>query len=335
MIFWIGLLLLLAGCGSEPGSGIEQVVPDIPENTDFGSLYPHLNALLASDDPDAATAIRDTRAWADERLEGFRDGSCAPAQAVFDDEFTRIYGRTTLGVTMPWMQIYIRNGERSDGAFLWQDASLFVSTVLHEYVHSAQRAWQAAEHFETSGCASARAALTSRRGTWSAGFDALQSGRPLGQGYSSQERTTLYTWASPIARARDEAEASMLTVRWMHAEEQELNSMTVGAANNWAYGVQFLEQLRALAASDCFSPDDATFAEERRIYETEMPQLATELAAHEERMRYFLGRHNLPPSHEPVDSLPVPANPSGRAGIACGLASQLQAPRYPFSENQR
>jgi hypothetical protein len=232
---------------------------------------------------------------------------------------------------MPWMQIYIRNGERDDGPFLWSDASLFASTVLHEYVHAMQRARQAVAGFGATDCASARSALSRRCATWTSGFDLLTTTGRLSGRFTAVERSTLYTWTSPIARARDEAEASTLTVRWMHDHADELNSMTSGAANNWAYGVQFLEQLRQLAASNCYSPDDATFAEERRIYEIEMPRLASELAEHEERMRYFLSQHDLPAVHEPVDSLPAPAQPSGREGVACLLAARLVAPRFPFA----
>ena len=331
------LVALLTGCGSDhKATPFEQVIPPIPANTDFGALYPRLNEALSGPRPNVADAVEMTRAWAAEHLDQFREAACARTQVVFDNEFASLFGRKTLGVTLPWMQIYVRDGRRGgiDEQSLWNDASLFVSTILHEYVHALQRKRQATETFALDGsCEAARNALTRRRGQWNSGFSILQSSITLGQGFDESERTLLYHWVSPIERARDEVEAATLTVRWMNQFPGELNLMTVGGANNWAYGVLYLNHLKNLATSNCFSADEQTYAEEVRIYNQQIPMFVAELAPHEPAMRAFLNQAGLPSMELNLAEYVVTPTPTGRAGHVC---QQMQAnlPHFPLDHTQ-
>lgn len=322
--------MFAAGCGKPQANRISKVVPNIPSDTSFGPLYPRINAYLSASPPDVISAARDTRQWAESHLEGFIEGSCASTQIVYDAEFTRIFGRSTLGVTLPWMQIYLRDGIREEDAFLWKDASLFVSTLLHEYVHAMQRARQTHAFLGTDrSCDAASSALNSRRSVFTAGFEALRFSPILSGSVPGAERTLLYRWSSPIERARDEVEAALLTVKWMSDHENELNALTTGGANNWAYGVQYMQQLKLLAKSNCFSPDDETFADERRIYEVEVPQFLAELRNHEPSMQAFLQSHRTTPVRVALSDLDVTATPTGRMGARCnpnGFGDALKAP---------
>ncbi|MBI3543806.1 MAG: hypothetical protein HY075_11085 [Deltaproteobacteria bacterium] len=319
-----------AGCGKPRASEekISQVVPSAPATYDFGPLYPRVQSYFALDPPDVQSAVRDTVSWARAHLERFNDGACGSAQVVSDGEFTRYFGRTTLGVTLPWMLIYVRDGLRAPPEkFLWQDPTLFVSTVLHEFVHSAQRARQAASWLGAAGCEAASSAINSRRGTFDLGFELLRRSGTVGSAFSREERALLYRWISPIERARDEVEASLTTVRWMHDHPDDLNDLTMGGANNWAYGVQYLAELKAQATSRCFSPDDEVFAEERAIYENELPAFATELAQYEPSMRYFIATHGAARLlRGGLADLVVPAAPSGRDGARCSSALAAELP---------
>jgi hypothetical protein len=339
--FWasgLGILLVLSlpGCGNQRSTDevpIEQVLPSAPGNTNFGALYPHVNALLESGTPDVLTATRDTVAWANKNLDGFALGGCAPAQIVQDAEFADSFGRTTLGVTLPWMQIYVRDGRRTDEGFLWKDATLFVSTLLHEFTHAKQRAEQAIALLGTRAeCNSAKHALVSKRGIWNSGFMILQGSPYLGEGFNQGDQTILYQWISPIHRARDEIDASVRTVRWMNEHPDELNAYTMGGANNWAYGVQYLNQLRVLASSTCFSADNDTYQSEKRIYEVELPQFIAALAQHEHAMNVFFKERGLPGLPYSLSEMNVAPAPSGRDGHRCQTSALSELPKYPVED---
>lgn len=329
-------LFVLSGCGGgdENAASLERVIPPIPATTDFGPLYPRLNELLNAEHPDVSSAIQATRDWAAAHLPEFNDGVCARTQIVYDYEFAQRFGPFTLGVTLPWMQIYIRDGKPGEENFVWSDTSLFVGTILHEYVHAVQRARQARVFLNAgdSTCEGARRALSDKRGVWNAGFGELKNSRELGNAYDTNDKSLLYRWVSPIERARDELEAATLTVRWMAEHPDELNVMTMGGATNWAYGAQYLDMLRTLASSNCFSADEGTFQEEQRIYNEEIPRFADELAKYQDAMTFFLNQHGREPAvKEPIAALVVPAAPRGRDGHACvGLDRRL--PSYPFSQ---
>lgn len=333
LLIWTGFSL--AGCGGAPDGlrAAEQVLPHIPGSTAFGPVYPRLNELLNTVRPDVDTALRETRAWAEAHLPEFRAGACAAAQVVSDGAFTSAFGRTTLGVTLPWMQIYIRDGRRDPDPFLWTDATMFLSTVLHEFAHGAQRAAQAAKLFGAGDCAGAMRELTIRQGIWVNGFERLRQNAELGAGYSNEERQLLYHWTSPIERARDEVHAALLTVRWMNERPDELNAYTMGGANNWAYALQFMQQLRLFSSSNCFSPDDAAFREEQRIYAEEMPTYLAELEQYEPGMRALLRQQNAPALSIPLGELRVSASPSGRLGTACNNAALSELPRLPLKRD--
>lgn len=327
--------LVTSGCSQGSNeAAFQQIIPPIPSNTDFGSIYPRLNELLNVEHPDVHAAVQATRDWAARNIPDFAQAACARTQVVYDHEFAQMFGPFTLGVTLPWMQIYLRDGRRGEESFVWGDASLFVGTILHEYVHALQRARQAQRYLVESdtGCETARNALSAKRGVWNTGFSILKSNRSLGDAFEANDKALLYRWISPIERARDELEASVLTVRWMAQFPNELNVMTMGGATNWAYGAQYLDILKTLASSRCFSSDDDTFAEEQRIYNEEIPKFAAELAQYEEAMAFFLNQHGRELAiKEPILSLVVPAAPRGREGHGCvGLDQQL--PRYPFSK---
>lgn len=326
--------LVFNGCSQGANeAAFQQVIPSIPSNTDFGSLYPKLNELLNVENPDVHSAVQTARDWAARNIPDFAQAACARTQVVYDHEFAQLFGPFTLGVTLPWMQIYVRDGKRGQESFVWSDASLFIGTILHEYVHALQRARQAKQFIASAdaSCEVARDALSQKRGTWNTGFSILKNNRTLGEAFEPNDKALLYRWISPIERARDELEASVLTVRWMAQFPNELNVMTMGGATNWAYGAQYLDILKTLASSRCFSGDDETFAEEQRIYSEEIPAFAAELAQHEEAMTFFLNQNGREPAiKEPVLSLVVAAAPRGREGHGCmGLDQQL--PRYPFS----
>jgi hypothetical protein len=324
---------LFGGCGrgGDTNVPIENLLPDGPAAASFGPLYPQILRRLAEDPPNTAGALADTRAWAESRLAGFEQGACARAQVVSDSDFSVVFGRTTLGVTLPWMQIFIRDGRRTTGSFLWKDASLFVSTVLHEFVHARQRSLQAATRGMAGDghCLSARGALEWRRRIWDTGFEQLRGAGRLTSAIGPGESALLWRWVSPIERAKDEVEASAQTVQWMSDHEGELNAMTIGGANNWAYAAVYLEQLKALATSRCFSPDDETYAEELRIYDEEVPRLVRELEKHEAGMRAILQRHNVSLLRMTLDDMLVKPQPSGRDGSRCENASALRLPRFP------
>lgn len=329
------LMAALAGCGGDKhATPFEQVIPPIPANTDFGALYPRLNETLNGPRANVFEAVELTRTWAETHLDQFREASCARTQVIYDAEFASLFGRKTLGVTLPWMQIYIRDGRRSDDSSLWSDASLFVSTVLHEYVHAIQRKRQATASFGLDGsCEAARNTLTRRRGQWNSGFSILQSSLTLGQGFDQAERTLLYHWVSPIERARDEVEAATMTVRWMNQFPNELNLMTVGGANNWAYGVLYLNHLKNLATSNCFSSDDATYQEELKIYHEQIPVFVAELAPHEPAMRAFLNQAGLPSMELNLTDYITSPEPTGRTGHACQQMS-AQLPHFPITHTE-
>lgn len=323
----------LSGCGAEKPEtqNLTRSIPSIPAASDFGPLYPRLAQYLSSEYPDIPAAMRITRDWAAQHLDGFALGACSTTQVVNDAEFTRIYGRGTLGVTLPWMQIYIRDGVRDPEPFVWKDPSLFVSTVLHEYMHAIQRAKQAHEFLGTGGdCNAAIGSLTQRYATWSAGFAALRVSATLGSSFAGPERTLLYRWISPIERARDEVDAALATVRWMDAHSEELNIMTPGGANNWAYAVQFLQQLGNLAKSNCFSPDEDTYRREMHIYEVEMPAYMNEARKYEQAMKYFLAQHQVPTNRLNVADINQVVAPTGREGARCNSSALSELPRYPF-----
>ncbi|MEW6058114.1 MAG: hypothetical protein AB1540_16025 [Bdellovibrionota bacterium] len=325
------LLVFSNGCGKpeKKSAPVEQVLPNIPTNTQFGSLYPTINAHLSQSNPNVVAAVRETQAWAVRNLSGFDEGACAPLAILYDADFSRTFGKTTLGVTLPWMQIYVRDGKRSRDPFFWSDATLLVSTVLHEYVHSVQRVRQANRLLGVrNGCESARQTLLSRRITWSMGFEEFQSGRPLGSGYSAAERTMLYEWSSPILRARDEVEAALLTVRWMAAHPEELSHMTLGGANNWTYALHYLSQMQQLSNSNCFSPDETAYQEELRVYQVEFPAYTAELEEHETAMRAFFERNALPAPITQLPSTGLALRPAGRAGISCSASALRELPRF-------
>lgn len=330
----LSVTLIVSGCAPPlQEQPITQVVPDIPsDTTSFGPLYPRLNGYLNASSPNVAAAVRDTLAWARDHLDGFSQGVCASTSVVYDAEFSRIFGRTTLGVTLPWMQIYIRDGNRGgDDGFLWKDPSLFVSTILHETVHAIQRARQSQSFLRTSGdCDSGRRELERRRATWNSGFESLRGSGRLGGGFAAEEQSLLYRWVSPIERARDEVEAALVTIQWMSGHSEDLNAFTIGGANNWAYGVQYLSQLKTLASSPCFSPDDDTYEEERRIYTEEIPMFVAEFQRIERQMRHYITQHgSIPALRIQLSELqPTPA-PSGRDGARCALAASSELPHFP------
>lgn len=320
----------LVGCAKENSAEISQVIPHIHADTHFGPLYPSVLASLQAQPPDVASALRDTREWATEHLEGFASGACANVQILDDNEFVKIFGRSTLGVTLPWMQIYIRDGNREEDSFLWHDPSLFVSTVLHEHVHAMQRARQAQSYLGVAPpCEDALNALNQRRLLWTSGFDNLRGSSVLGPAFGAAERTLLYHWISPIERARDEIDAAITTVRWMHDHSDELSELTMGGANNWAYGVQYLGQLKRLAHSDCFSPDRDTFDDETRIYTDEMPRFLAEYTRYESDMRYFLQSHNVSVMKLSLTDLQTLPAPTGRDGPRCNSSHLAEFPVFP------
>ena len=328
LLICLAVAALVGGCGRGAGDNVplEQVVPAIPSNTSFGPLYPRLNELLKATPPDITAAVRETRAWAEAKLEDFGLGACAQTQIVPDADFSRIFGRTTLGVTLPWMLIFVRDGNRGPDPFLWSDASLFVSTILHEYVHARQRVQQAHDAFGANDCLSARQLLATRQGAWAQGFETLKKNAQLGSSFDAREKALLYHWSSPIERARDEVEASLVTVKWMDGHRDELNAYTIGGANNWAYALQFLNQLKTLSSSNCYSPDEGEYREEQRIYAEDVPRYLGELQAFEAGMRALLRTHNIPALSIELRELRSAAIPTGRLGSACNNAALTQLP---------
>lgn len=334
-VFLSLILSFLSGCArdTEKDTRISSVVPVFPGVSSFGPLYPRIHASLSATPPDVATAVGDVKSWAEQTLDSFREGSCAHTLVVFDSEFTRIFGKSTLGVTLPWMQIYIRDGEREEDPFLWKDPSLFVSTVLHEHVHAIQRARQARNILGTAGapsCDAALGALSARKLIFTSGFDSLRASSYLADTVAESERALLYRWISPILRARDEVEASVYTVRWMRDHRDELNELTIGGANNWVYGVQYLNQLKTLSHGTCFSPDSGTFEEERRIFEEDIPRFISELGSTEVNMKVFLAGKNIPALKLSVSELESHAAPSGREGSKCQTGSTGETHRFYF-----
>lgn len=311
---------------------LDEFVREAPEETLNGSLYPRINAYLVRDTPDILAAIRDVRTWANANLDGFREGICAQTQVVSDAEFAHAFGKTTLGVTLPWMQIFIRDGHREQAPYLWKDPSLLASTVLHEYVHSAQRVRQARALLESgASCNEARAILLQRRSIWNAAFEDIKSDKLLdSRSYAPAERTLVYRWSSPIERAHDEIEAATLTVKWMSQYPGELNALTLGGANNWAYAVGYLYQMRLLAATNCFSPEDGAFEEEKHIYQDKLPRLTRDLGTFEPAMRGYIKKVGLSIVVPSIDEATVAVAPLGRSGARCTSGAMLGLPTLPI-----
>ncbi len=331
----------MAGCAKEvpPAPPAELTDPgtvhDVPANSSIGGLYGRVQAHMAEATPDILASLRDTLGWARAHLDRFGDGACGSVQVVADADFGRIFGRSTLGVTLPWMQVYVRDGNREGDTFLWKDPSLFVSTVLHEFVHVAQRARQSTTWLGSGGaCEAARSALTGRKPTWNNGFELLKGASALAEGYTREERALLYGWVSPIERARDEIDAAITTVKWMHDHPDELGELTAGGVNNWVYGVQYLNQAKTMAHGNCFSADDETYANERHIFEVEMPAYVAQYQIYESGMKAYLVQHSQPSSRLGLADLSFAVTPTGRDGSKCNSGLLPDMPNLPVPEGR-
>jgi hypothetical protein len=118
----------------------------------------------------------------------------------------------------------------------------------------------------------------------------------------------------------------------MNDHPGELNAFTMGGANNWVYGVQYLSYLRSLAGSNCFSPDPSTFEEEKRIYEKELPEFARFLSTFDSKMRQYLHDAGFTIlTGGSLDDWNVTPAPIGRQGAHCNNSALSELPNFPLN----